>query len=1430
MAGTIQGLTVVINGDATPLTRAMRQLKSEATTLRGHMTALNKLIKFDPSSTTLITRQQQLLNAQLSQTAAQLATLRTAHAEYADLAEKGVTVISELTQAETRQFQNLQRRITEAELQYARLSAAAVEYGAAVNASTLAAAGRLSSVSQALSKVSTGFLVAGASAGVFLGLSIKSAYDFENSFAGVRKTIIATDEEYQKLARSTRDIALTKPIDVNDVNEIMMYAGQLGIANNHLTKFASTMADLDVATDMDLEEGSMQLARFSNIVGMSQGDVDRLGATIVDLGNNSATTESQIMLMAMRIAGTGSNLGMTASDVLALAATLSSLGIQAEMGGNAISTIMRKIDKDVALDTENLGTWASVAGMSAEEFKAAWEGDVTNTLLKVMGGMGKFQDQGNNLNVLLDELGINYMRQVDTLQRFSRAEELGTSLVERASVAWDQNTALVREANQRYDTAASKTKMMMNAFNELGITVGNEILPAFKDIVLGITDAVKGFASMDDSTKTLIVNMGGFTVAAALAVKAAQGITGGLSSLIRGYASLKTSLAQATVNTMSYTQMTIAENGVLDANTIAKLRNTEAEVAAARAKAQTLKEYAAGLAAKGMDTEATTVLAMAERAEAEAATQEAAAHDMARAAAVGDAQSKGMLAVATEAAKAKLGTFAASMGVSTGVAAGMAAGLVAAVAAVALLAKAFSDAFNPVDQLTRAAQEQKDVLDQHEAEYKRLVEAEGEHSEAAIKARAALEEEREEFKKTGLTVGEFCENMSEARKEQEELSATVNDSLVTAENEAGSMLNLVDSIVRLGENSNKSSDDIALMHAQVDALNRLVPDLNLTIDETTGAVTDQTGAWQALVKQTAEAKVAETALEGYNKLIAQQPQLQENLTAAVEQYNAEAAQYVDLVNAGAIAMEDVPPSAQMAIQALHDSQKAIDDNNAAINKQLEAYTTYANKQSVLKSAVQDFATYTGQATGEQERAAEIAAKYTEMLGQEVTAEDVLNAVLADRAQRQAEAAQANEEMVESLTDLNMTNEVFAAMLADSGLSLDELAQRLTDAGISADEFAQSMESMADRVSDGFNRIEQESNQSLEDFVANLEHNMEVTRNWSSNMDLLWGEVSNSYEQDFLRYVASLGPEYAEFVQQMVNDSDGFHEAAAKWHEAANEGSTAAVTSQGVVSASFQKAKDDATNRASETSANVKQSMGDMTRGMRAEGSNVQGAANNIAEGIRSINRYGDKTYGWGSSTGGGFASGLRSSQGAVSGASQNILNAVENLNSYNGSAHTWGWDLGINFANGISRTYSFVESAVNSLASAVQSFLGHSIAEKGPLHNGGKGEIGWGQEMVGNLVDGMRSREPQLRAAALSLASDLADPFENPLGGDWMSTGGAQRLDWYAMGASREGAQARPVSVTADITGNNFFIREEADVDKVAQAIADKVNREVALA
>src|SRR5699024_4882015 len=178
----------------------------------------------------------------------------------------------------------------------------------------------------------------------------------------VRTTVDATEAEFDALAASSKAMSTQIAASTGEINEVMATAGQLGIANDYLVDFTRTMIDLGNSTDIAANEAASTLAKFANITNMDQSRFGNLGATLVDLGNNFATTESSIMEMSLRLAAAGHQVGLTEPQILGFAAALSSVGIEAEMGGSAFSKSLVKMEVAAATGGEALEDFARVSG------------------------------------------------------------------------------------------------------------------------------------------------------------------------------------------------------------------------------------------------------------------------------------------------------------------------------------------------------------------------------------------------------------------------------------------------------------------------------------------------------------------------------------------------------------------------------------------------------------------------------------------------------------------------------------------------------------------------------------------------------------------------------------------------------------------------------------------------------------------------------------------------------------------------------------------------------------------------------------------------------------------------------------------------------------------------------------------------------------
>lgn len=309
----------------------------------------------------------------------------------------------------------------------------------------------------------------------------QASMDFESAITGVAKTTDLTDEELAAMSDSIKALSTEIPATTEEIAAVTEAAGQLGIQKDALLDFTEIMTMLGTATNMTADEAATSLARFANITGMATDNYGRLGSVIVDLGNNFATTESEIVAMGTRLASAGKLAGLTEPEIMALAAAMSSVGIEAEAGGTAMTQTLNAIEKAVAKGGDDLTEFARIAGMSSEEFSSAWKNDAMSALTSFIGGLGKLDEQGESTVLVLEDLGLTGIRQSNMLKALGLAADQMTGAVNTANTAWQQNTALTNEANKRYATAQSRLTMMQNAYNNLKVAIGDAYTPALSE-------------------------------------------------------------------------------------------------------------------------------------------------------------------------------------------------------------------------------------------------------------------------------------------------------------------------------------------------------------------------------------------------------------------------------------------------------------------------------------------------------------------------------------------------------------------------------------------------------------------------------------------------------------------------------------------------------------------------------------------------------------------------------------------------------------------------------------------------------------------------------------------------------------------------------------------------------------------------------------
>ncbi len=348
---SIKGLNIKIGADSTALGKALKDVEKSSRDISKELSQVNKLLKFSPNDTTLLTQKQKLLGDQIGVTKDRLDKLKSAQADVNEQFKRG-DIPEEQYRAFQREIVETESKLKTYKDQLKETNKTHREFGAALQEAGQKmkdVGGKISGIGQDLTtKVTLPLAAAGAA-------SFKFAADLQDAMGASDQIFKGSSDEIKSWADGLESY--------------------YGIAESEALTYANTMG-----------------AMLQNIGGLSEAEAAKQSEMLVELAGDltamfGGTTESAVQALTGALKGNTSmldNYGMGVND-----ATIKTKAL--EMGlwdGTGQMELATKQAATLALIMEQTGDAQGQAAREADGASGSMRG-LTTELKNIAGEIGE---------------------------------------------------------------------------------------------------------------------------------------------------------------------------------------------------------------------------------------------------------------------------------------------------------------------------------------------------------------------------------------------------------------------------------------------------------------------------------------------------------------------------------------------------------------------------------------------------------------------------------------------------------------------------------------------------------------------------------------------------------------------------------------------------------------------------------------------------------------------------------------------------------------------------------------------------------------------------------------------------------------------------------------------------------------------------------
>ncbi|MBD7965393.1 phage tail tape measure protein [Fictibacillus norfolkensis] len=339
---------------------------------------------------------------------------------------------------------------------------------------------------KSMTGIQIGALAMGSAVVAGLGASVAVAANFEQSIAKVKAVTNASEEEFQSLTKTAEELGRTTQFSASEASDAMYNLATAGFDTNQIIDSMPGVLNLAAAAQVNMATAAEITGSVLSGFGLEAAEAARVVDVLAQTANQSNSSIPDLGEAMKYVAPVAKTLGISLEEKASSIGLLSNAGIKGSEAGTALRAAMLALANPVgagAKAIERLGIEVTTAdgkmkplpeliGHIASKMDGMTDAQKTSTAAQLVG-----TEAASGLLVLLEN-------GQSTIQDFTKELENSGGVAERV-------------AKVQMDTLMGSFKEFQSAAEGLGIAVGNEMLPTFRQLTEFGTDVLGVLNEMD---------------------------------------------------------------------------------------------------------------------------------------------------------------------------------------------------------------------------------------------------------------------------------------------------------------------------------------------------------------------------------------------------------------------------------------------------------------------------------------------------------------------------------------------------------------------------------------------------------------------------------------------------------------------------------------------------------------------------------------------------------------------------------------------------------------------------------------------------------------------------------------------------------------------------------------------------------------------